>query len=105
MEKVIGRPLTKEENVHHKNGNRSDNRQENLEIWNFSQPYGQRVADKISWAVEMMKLYPEILSEKGFALIERKENVVSLKPVDLIGNSDNNYSICDALNGIMGFAA
>lgn len=57
MEESLGRPLTAEESVHHKNGVRDDNRPENLELWSTSQPYGQRVADKISWAHEILQKY------------------------------------------------
>lgn len=57
MEKIIGRHLYQEENVHHINGVRDDNRPENLELWTSSQPSGQRVADLVAWADEILKLY------------------------------------------------
>lgn len=57
MARQIGRPLRREETVHHVNGVRDDNRPENLELWSSSQPSGQRVEDKLAWAREIIALY------------------------------------------------
>ena len=39
------------------NGVRDDNRPENLELWSKAQPAGQRVEDKITWAIELLERY------------------------------------------------
>jgi hypothetical protein len=63
MARKLGRPLLKPETVHHKNGVRNQNNEDNLELWSKSHPAGQRVSDKVEWAVELLRLYaPEKLS-------------------------------------------
>jgi hypothetical protein len=50
MEQMLGRKLTKHETIHHRNGNRSDNRPENLELWSGRHGRGQRHADLDIWS-------------------------------------------------------
>jgi hypothetical protein len=69
MEQHLGRGLVKGENVHHINGDRLDNRLENLELWSTRQPKGQRIPDKVAWAIELLELYaPEALSNQPYQL-------------------------------------
>lgn len=60
MAEMIGRPLMAHENVHHKNGVRSDNRPQNLELWARMQPQGQRVVDLVGFAREVLALYGDL---------------------------------------------
>jgi hypothetical protein len=71
-EKHLGRALLSTENVHHRNGQRAENtigpcfllagcacpgERHNLELWSTSQPSGQRIADKVQWARELLTTY------------------------------------------------
>ena len=58
MEAMIGRYLTKEETVHHKNGIRNDNRPENLELYSGRHGKGQSI-------LEMLEFCEQYIAEYG----------------------------------------
>lgn len=66
MEEHLQRPLHAHETVHHINGQRDDNRLENLELWSKAQPCGQRVPEKIAWMTEF-------LAEYGYSVVPTAE--------------------------------
>lgn len=57
MERKLCRSLVAGETVHHKNGRRSDNRPENLELW-YAQPAGQLVDDLVAYVASY---HPELV--------------------------------------------
>ena len=57
MAAALGRPLTEDEVVHHRSGDRLDNSLQNLELWTTAQPKGQRVVDRLAHAWSLILRY------------------------------------------------
>lgn len=74
MEKSLGRTLHPEETVHHINGDRQDNRLENLELFSSRHGPGQRVTDKVAFAIEILGLYPEFARSAGYELVSVQDD-------------------------------
>lgn len=87
MEFILGRSLFAEETVHHKNGVRTDNRPNNLELWSSRHGKGQRVEDKIDFCVDFLKQYPEFLERKGFRIVPVDKDEVRNRPRPVLNKS------------------
>lgn len=99
MEDMLGRPLRPDEQVHHRNGRRADNRDTNLELWIVRQPPGQRVEDVVTYALSVLKDYPELLARRGMRLMALESADATEELIK------DNFGRSHVFGGLMSFGA
>ena len=73
MEQMLGRELTDEETVHHRNGQKTDNRRINLSLRSGRHGPGGDVSAMIRWAHEIIAQYPQFDREGNFTPVDGSE--------------------------------
>jgi hypothetical protein len=70
MECALGRPLLPKETIHHLNGQKTDNRMDNLQLRSGNHGPGGDVSAMIKWAYEIIALYPQFDAEGRFTPVD-----------------------------------
>lgn len=76
MEKILGRKLEPHEYIHHKNGDRTDNHPDNLELWislgkSKKDPKGQRLLDIMRDFLNQPEITDKVAVELAFRRVFR----------------------------------